>query len=142
MDFESLLTQMETTRPDLADSLTLLRNFHRSNQDKDRREDEEPADPEPGDGRSDLLERQKTLNRQLLKQYELLKENYELLVCQLDELADATGACPQCWGEDPGCRHCRGRGKPGYSLPDRELFEKYVKPVIIRISNTKKPTNN
>jgi hypothetical protein len=41
--------------------------------------------------------------------------------CLLSDLAAAFGACGLCWGEDPGCPSCRGRGKPGRFAADTEL---------------------
>lgn len=45
-------------------------------------------------------------------------------------LADALGACGLCWGENPTCRRCRGRGLPGGRAPEPAAFESYVAPVI------------
>jgi hypothetical protein len=45
-----------------------------------------------------------------------------------DLLAAALGACCLCWGEDTACRICRGRGRPGFAMPDEDLFEKFVLP--------------
>jgi hypothetical protein len=45
-------------------------------------------------------------------------------------LADALGACCMCWGQDPRCRACRGRGSPGYAKPDEELFNELVFPAV------------
>lgn len=39
----------------------------------------------------------------------------------LADLASAFGACGLCWGQDPGCLSCRGRGKPGRFAPDPDL---------------------
>jgi hypothetical protein len=47
-----------------------------------------------------------------------------------DDLAAALGACPLCWGNDAECRACRGRGHPGYSVPDKKSFVKFVLPAI------------
>jgi hypothetical protein len=44
------------------------------------------------------------------------------------DLAAALGACPMCWGGDTDCRSCHGRGGPGFSVPEPELFVKYVVP--------------
>lgn len=49
---------------------------------------------------------------------------------KLDDLAQALGACPTCWGEDPRCRLCRGRGKSGFLMPEPEYFERYVTPIL------------
>ena len=47
-----------------------------------------------------------------------------------DRLAAALGACPACWGEDPSCRWCRGRGAPGALAPDPEEFTTWVVPAV------------
>jgi hypothetical protein len=47
-----------------------------------------------------------------------------------EDLADALGACPTCWGRVKHCSECRGRGRPGWREPDPELFEEFVAPVI------------
>ena len=49
---------------------------------------------------------------------------------RLDELAAALGACPSCIGSDPGCRWCRGRGRPGFTTPDPAGFERLVLPAV------------
>jgi len=49
---------------------------------------------------------------------------------QLDVLAAALGACTLCWGNEPRCRACRGRGLPGYALPDEALFEELILPAV------------
>jgi hypothetical protein len=50
-----------------------------------------------------------------------------------DTLAAALGACYLCWGEDPHCEVCRGRGGPGASTPDRQLFATLVVPAARRL---------
>jgi len=49
---------------------------------------------------------------------------------RLDNLAYALGACVSCWGSNGQCHHCRGRGKPGSSVPDKKLFTELVLPAI------------
>jgi hypothetical protein len=69
----------------------------------------------------------------------LIRENRELheenryLVCQIETLAAALGACPVCWGEDQRCRECRGRGAPGAFPPDKRAFSDFVAPTIRRM---------
>jgi len=58
-----------------------------------------------------------------------------------DDLAAALGACPLCWGDDAECRACRGRGHPGYSMPDKTLFVKFVLPAI-RMLKIREVKNN
>lgn len=59
----------------------------------------------------------------LCAEMKLLRERNDLL-------AAALGACCLCWGHDLSCRSCRGRGGPGFCIPDQELFEEYVVPAI------------
>jgi hypothetical protein len=52
-----------------------------------------------------------------------------------DALAAALGACHLCWGDDLECPVCRGRGLPGYFLPDSEMFLEYVAPASRTLQN-------
>jgi hypothetical protein len=49
---------------------------------------------------------------------------------RIDMLAAALGACALCWGQEPRCRACRGRGLPGFALPDEPLFEELILPAV------------
>lgn len=49
---------------------------------------------------------------------------------RVDRCAAALGACGACWGTDSECRACRGRGWPGYSMPDEGLFQELIVPAI------------
>ncbi len=49
-------------------------------------------------------------------------------------LAAALGAC-ECWGLRADCRMCGGRGCSGWTRPEPELFEEFVGPAIIRLSD-------
>lgn len=55
--------------------------------------------------------------------------HYNALIDRNDALAAALGAC-ECWGEDEDCEICRGEGRPGWTLPDRRLFLRFVKPAL------------
>lgn len=46
-------------------------------------------------------------------------------------LAGALGAC-ECWGADPGCDRCAGRGAPGAYPPDPDAFAALVLPLAQR----------
>jgi hypothetical protein len=130
MDFNTLLGQLETQRPDLADSLALIRQFQT---EKKPKEDDTVVELEREDKLSALLEKQKDINKGLLHQFRKLERNYQLMIDQLDQFAEAIGACPQCWGEDVQCNYCRGRGKPGFFQPNPEYFDIYIKPVLNKL---------
>lgn len=66
-----------------------------------------------------------------------LREEVQSLLAEIktlrersDVLASTVGACCLCWGQDSNCRACRGRGKPGYAVPDEALFAEYVLPAV------------
>jgi hypothetical protein len=48
-------------------------------------------------------------------------------------LAAALGAC-DCWGLRADCILCQGHGCAGWTEPDPELFEEFVRPAIAKLS--------
>ena len=71
--------------------------------------------------------------RRRLEHLELELERFQEIN---DTLAAALGACEACWGDDPDCEACRGRGGPGSLPPDRALFERLVMPAVRRLRST------
>lgn len=63
---------------------------------------------------------------------ERLYDEVEELRLRVRTLAAALGACARCWGEDPGCPRCAGRGRPGGRRPDALLYHEYVTPAVRR----------
>ncbi len=47
-------------------------------------------------------------------------------------LAAALGAC-ECWGLLADCDLCHGRGSAGWTEPEPELFDEFVRPAIERL---------
>ncbi len=73
------------------------------------------------------------------RSFQELKETVSRLYSELDalrkrndELAAAVGACFLCFGTDPLCPECAGRGRPGSKLPDSGAYRKYVLPALRR----------
>lgn len=52
----------------------------------------------------------------------------------LHDLADAIGACGECFGVDEDCEHCGGQGAPGAFAPDPEAFAFFVRPALEKMS--------
>jgi hypothetical protein len=52
-----------------------------------------------------------------------------------DDLAAALGACRLCWGADPDCPRCDGRGGAGWIQPDPDKYRMFVEPAIRRTSS-------
>jgi hypothetical protein len=91
--------------------------------------EEIPEAPAPAFDESAINEL-KTYATSLLSEVQALRD-------RADQLAAALGACCLCWGEDVSCRICRGRGAPGFALPDERLFEHYVLPAVVLLRGCK-----
>jgi|SRR5215472_6926625 len=78
---------------------------------------------------------------QLREKMNALLTELEVLRQRNDTLAAAVGACCLCWGQNIDCRSCRGRGRPGFCIPDESLFEEFVLPAIrtLRAQKAKNP---
>lgn len=70
-----------------------------------------------------------------------LRQRIARLEMQLDqveeteeEMALALGACVDCWGEDPDCRQCYGKGTSGYLPPDPGRFQRLILPAVKRMN--------
>jgi hypothetical protein len=68
--------------------------------------------------------------RELRHQVESMFTELKALRERTDALASALGACCLCWGQDPECRFCHGRGAPGFAMPDESLLAELVLPAI------------
>jgi hypothetical protein len=73
---------------------------------------------------AELSERLDSSEARLTKMTRIARQLHEAgrtATLRLSRLAAALGACGLCWGEDPTCLGCRGRGKPGMIRPDMEM---------------------
>lgn len=64
-----------------------------------------------------------------------LKSNNEKMVERYRTLTKALGAC-ECLGENVICPICHGKGIPGSFMIDEKGFNKYVYPLIQKITQT------
>ena len=69
-----------------------------------------------------LLKRIKRLNREVSGLTELVAF-----------FANLFGACVKCLGEDERCPVCRGRGGPGFHVPDGEQLVSWAEPALKRL---------
>jgi hypothetical protein len=82
-----------------------------------------PSLDEPEDALAMELKELRRLNEAMRAEAKLTRERNDLF-------AAAVGACCLCWGTDLNCRSCRGRGGPGFCIPDEQLFDEYVVPAV------------
>lgn len=86
------------------------------------------SEPEPGTvqvNEEDLLALQDAARK--------AGEELETLRARSDILARALGACYLCFGNDPVCPECAGRGRPGSLMPEPAEFRFYVLPALRRV---------
>ncbi|MCG8322632.1 MAG: hypothetical protein MI921_24240 [Cytophagales bacterium] len=76
------------------------------------------------------------INLELKKKIQKLIKEKKQILNYLDFFIDvnaafsgAVGAC-ECWGGDPDCEKCNGKGEPGYFELDQEQFDYYIKPSL------------
>jgi hypothetical protein len=130
VDVQEILQQQAATNPTAA-----LLAKHLAEQ---RAKQAEIIDVPVSDESSDRSDPQDTdLQAQLASELDSLRERVNVMVMENEVLrnrndatAAALGACCLCWGQDLNCRSCRGRGGPGFSMPDETLFEEFVLPAI------------
>jgi hypothetical protein len=87
----------------------------------------------------DLAERDAQAQQERERSFRELNETVSRLYAELDalrkrndELAAAIGACFLCFGSDPLCPQCAGKGRPGSKLPDGSAYRKFVLPALRR----------
>jgi len=88
-----------------------------------------PEAPVPLSVEEPVQEKEDVL-RELRRQVESMFTELKALRERTDALASALGTCCLCWGQDPECRFCRGRGAPGFAMPDESLLAELVMPAI------------
>lgn len=122
-------------------SLGVLAKYLASRREDEGEESEERAAEAGEDVRE--LERARERAAETVKTLRRLRQLAEDMFAELQELrgrndalAAAFGACHLCWGEDLQCQLCGGEGRPGSSLPDRDLFVQFVTPAARRLRRT------
>jgi hypothetical protein len=87
----------------------------------------------------DVAERGAEAQQERERSFQELNETVSRLWAELDvlrkrndELAAAIGACFLCFGSDPLCPECAGRGRPGSKFPEANAYRKYVLPALSR----------
>jgi hypothetical protein len=54
-------------------------------------------------------------------------------VVTIRRIAAIVGACQRCLGDDASCAECAGKGRPGYSPPDKTALLEWSTPPLRRL---------
>ncbi|MBA2590973.1 MAG: hypothetical protein H0U97_01425 [Gammaproteobacteria bacterium] len=122
--------------PQAAQILRLLEQ-RRQQQDSEPQEEvilspEDAAYPEHEAQAEQARKERARAARELRDTMKRLYAELEALRTRNDALAAAVGACYLCFGDDPLCEECGGRGVPGSLAPEPAAFRKYVHPALHR----------
>lgn len=119
-----VLTQLGETDPAVALAVNAIMRG---------REAQPEVEEEPWPGEAQPSIEPSPSERRLLRNLERLTDELRELQTRNDSLAAALGACYLCFGSDPACEVCGGRGRPGYFEPDRALFGDLIAPALERL---------
>lgn len=119
-----LYSQIGAANPQAAMVLRMLDERNRARAAESERENEEGAAAATAERERDFLQLKETVERACAE--------LDVLRTRNDALSDALGACQLCFGADPQCQQCHGRGRPGGRTPDPAAFRTYVLPAIRR----------
>ncbi len=135
MDIQELMKLMNSD-PSQEERMKMLAQMMA--QQRDATQQEQTADrhtPEDYEKLRQQVQQLSGYTKRLRQANKVLMENIDILISRNDQLADALGACRDCFGEDPHCKTCRGLGKPGYFEVDPRLFAIYVQPCLAKEEN-------
>src|ERR1700722_7179806 len=147
VDIQELLAQHSSTNPMAA---MIAKHLEDQRANASSRLNSPIIDVEPSKERSDSLgqageelpEDAAVELTELRRQMEGICAEVRLLRDRNDTFAAAVGACCICWGQKLDCRSCRGRGGPGFCMPDESLFEEFVLPAIEMLRAQKAKTRD
>lgn len=80
------------------------------------------------DEKKDRVARTAQRRRRAMQQVAQVQRLIQNMAARNVFIAGALGAC-ECWGADPSCEHCSGRGAPGAFEPDAAAFAAIVEPL-------------
>lgn len=83
------------------------------------------------------LQEQLSIFKKKLKQVNAEQSNDKQKMNKVKELenqlSQALGSCPECWGSDPGCPDCSGNGISGWRKINKRLFNIHVLPALEKL---------
>ena len=101
----------------------------------------------PGEINKEIIRRLRIQNKQLLDSISVIKDQLKQIKANMYEtknqlsnlqkinnsLSLSLGSCNTCWGEDPECNTCSGKGFPGWRKINKRSFNRYVLPALEKL---------
>jgi hypothetical protein len=129
----SQLGGLAQDNPGIAMLLGLL-GRRRSGAEAEAQPNEDGEEAELAAQRAESMRKEAALRvRELKETAKDLYKELKILRARNDALAAAVGACYVCFGSDPFCEECGGRGWPGSRLPESSAYREYVLPAVLRV---------
>jgi hypothetical protein len=140
---EGLLSDPNTLNPKQQLVLQYLQQVNQLSAEEDNYVDEINNETmlEPGLMDEEHRPRSKQTKERIRRKIIEMQVELEELRHRNEVFAHALGACV-CWGNDPECVECGGRGGPGYFEVNQELFEEFVKPAIKHLRTHENASGN
>jgi hypothetical protein len=134
-DLGELLSQLGNGNPLIS---ALTKHFAEMQTNASARPQPPVIDVEPETGKSGTIDHQIQKSKEdftgcvsaLRQDVQSMSAELKVLRERNDLLAATLGACCLCWGQDAECRFCRGRGRPGFAMPDEAHLGEFVLPAI------------
>jgi hypothetical protein len=128
--FQGMLSELGNNDPQMKLMAAYLARQQEENfEDEDENDDDGPGLRAKKKKKPSLAHLRNLVNDMYMELEDLREKN--------DNLAAALGACYLCWGEDPECQECSGRGQPGFFAPDENLFAEFVIPALKKMKRDK-----
>jgi len=124
---------LKQQKPEWEGYLNVLEQWQQLQESADVNSTEDQSDEDEALVRPNIIaapETDKFSTEQLLAEITELEEELQEEITLNTKLAKALGACGDCFGENLECLTCKGKGKPGYFVPNFSLFRRYVLPAI------------
>jgi hypothetical protein len=119
----SMLQNQDSLSPKTQMLLQLMSSYHPDNEN----DLDDVIEIEPDEILPDID------TQRLRRKIYFLQNELDEALEMIDILAEAIGACPDCFGGKDDCPECHGHGMAGWCKPDPKLFSHFIAPAIRRI---------
>jgi hypothetical protein len=130
MNVEALMNFMKQNGTEVDPKFAMLAQMM-SNQNKTIETTTTSEEIRPSINKIKYMQRIKSLKQE----NQMLKNGLEQTLLLIDEISDLLGACGNCFGKDPECTLCHGKGKPGNFTFDKRAFYEFIKPCLQQVNN-------